>query len=660
MIAGQAMRRKLLPVRGLVLSAAILAALPAPAQRTLRVTPGTIQWGYFAADAKPAITVKPGETLTIDTIVGVPDWLEQLGARIDDPIREMREMYANVKERGPGPHFLTGPVAIEGAMPGDVLEVQIVDVRLRSPYGWMAIEPGAGTLPEEFPYLRKKLVPLNGETGMAEFLPGIRIPVRPFFGNLGVAPPEGKLGSAPPSYNAGNLDNKWLVAGSRVYIPVQVPGAMFAVGDGHAAQGDGEVSVTAIETNLTGVFRFAVHKNMHLRWPRAETPTHYITMGLDPDLNEAARRATREMIDYLTTARGLSRDDAYMLTSAAVDLHVTQLVDGTKGVHAMLPKSIFTGGQAGVVWPEGMVRGANMPFRASEEDVAHFARDWHGQVARILVNSITSPRPPYDVSEEMKARVFAALDRCLEHGLITVFSPSASFENNDAFFTNEEWLAAFRSFWKEVAVRYRDKGPIVYDLINEPWGSEARRRWNSYARELTAAIREIDTRHTIMVEPAEWGWAGGFPYLEPTGDKNTVYSFHFYGPMDFTHQRNQGHMKTTAEQWKERVYPGPLQGEQWDKQRFRKEIALATAWRDKHNARIWCGEFGVARWARGADRWMKEWIEALEEEKIGWAYYEYRGWQHMDMEMDAASREPTVRGETDLSRFFKTYFALPR
>jgi len=300
-----------------------------------------VQWGRFAADAKPVLTVKSGEVVTIDTIVGIPEMLEQLGAAPDAPIREMKEMYAKVKDRGPGPHFLTGPVAVEEALPGDVLEVEILDVRLRSPYGWIMIEPGSGALPEEFPYLRTKLVPLDEQNKLAEFAPGIRIPLRPFFGNLGVAPPTGRLSSGPPAYNAGNLDNKWLVAGAKLYIPVQVPGALFAVGDGHAAQGDGEVCVTAIETNLTGVFRFTVRKNMKLRWPRAETPTHVITMGLHESLEEAARRATKEMIDYLATERGLSRDDAYMLTSAAVDLHVTQVVDGVKGVHAMLPKAIF-------------------------------------------------------------------------------------------------------------------------------------------------------------------------------------------------------------------------------------------------------------------------------------------------------------------------------
>jgi acetamidase/formamidase len=322
----------------------LLAASGIPlalAQHAVHVSPSTVEWGYFAAGVKPVLTVKSGEVVTIDTICGVPDMLERLGATSDAPLREMKEMYAKVKDRGPGPHFLTGPIAVEGALPGDVLEVEIVEIRLRSPYGWMTIEPGAGALPEEYPYLREKLVRLDERNRTAEFAPGIRIPIQPFFGVLGVVPPQGRASSAPPGYFAGNLDNKWLVAGTKIYIPVQVPGALFSVGDGHAAQGDGEVCVTAIETNLTGVFRFTVRKNSKLRWPRAESPTHIITMGLSEDLNEAARRATREMIDYLVSERGLSRDDAYMLTSAAVDLHVTQVVDGVKGVHATLPKAVF-------------------------------------------------------------------------------------------------------------------------------------------------------------------------------------------------------------------------------------------------------------------------------------------------------------------------------
>jgi acetamidase/formamidase len=324
-------------------AAGFVLALAAHAQQVVRVTPETMEWGHFAADAKPVLTVKPGEVVAIDTICGAPDTLKQLGAAVDGPIREMEEMYAKVKDRGPGPHFLTGPVAIEGAMPGDVLEVDILEIRLRSPYGWMEIgRGGSGALPEEFRSYRRKLVPLDAANGMAEFAPGIRIPVHPFFGVLGVAPASGRLSSGPPAVNGSNMDNKWLVAGTKLYLPVQAPGALFEAGDGHAIQGDGELCGTAIETNLTGVFRFAVHKDMKLRWPRAETPTHIVTMGFNESLDEAARLATREMIDYLTSERGLSREDAYMLSSAAVDMHVTQVANGVKGAHAMLPKAIFT------------------------------------------------------------------------------------------------------------------------------------------------------------------------------------------------------------------------------------------------------------------------------------------------------------------------------
>jgi len=326
-------------LRNLLLFAALSVTLGA--QHTLRVTPSTVQWGYFAAGVQPALTVKPGATVTIDTIVGIPDLLLKLGAPADDAgIREMQEIYVKVKDRGPGPHFLTGPVAIEGAMPGDVLEVEILEIHLRSPYGWMMIG-GSGILADEFRAPKNKLIMLDRRGLTAEFAPGLRLPVRPFFGNLGVAPAEGRIGSGPPATTGANLDNKCLVAGSRVYLPVQVPGALFAAGDGHAVQADGELSGTAIETNLTGVFRFTVRKNIPLRRPRAETPTHFMTMGMNRDLDEAAREATREMIDYLATERGLSREDAYMLSSAAVDLHITQVVNGVKGVHAMLPKSIF-------------------------------------------------------------------------------------------------------------------------------------------------------------------------------------------------------------------------------------------------------------------------------------------------------------------------------
>src|SRR5260370_2474892 len=188
-----------------------------------------------------------------------------------------------------------------------------------------------------------EIIPLDEKRMVARFAPGIEIPLHPFFGSMGVAPPEasGRLSSAPPWIQAGNLDNKDLVAGTTLYIPVHAPGALFLAGDGHAGQGDGEVDITALETSLIGTFQFVVSKDMHLRWPRAETPTHFITMRLHEDFSEATKAALREMIDFLVTVKHMTRDDAYQLCSVAADLDITQLVDGNKGVHAMIPKAIF-------------------------------------------------------------------------------------------------------------------------------------------------------------------------------------------------------------------------------------------------------------------------------------------------------------------------------
>src|ERR1700676_4999805 len=175
-----------------------------------------------------------------------------------------------------------------------------------------------------------KIIPLDRVRKVGSFAPGIELPLKPFFGSMGIAPPEasGKVNSAPPGIHAGNLDNKELVAGTTLFIPVHAPGALFEVGDGHAGQGNGEVDITAMETSLTGVFQFIVRHDLHLKWPRGETPTHYITMGLDPDLTAATKLAVHETLDFLVTEKKLSREDAYMLTSVAVDFCITQLVDG--------------------------------------------------------------------------------------------------------------------------------------------------------------------------------------------------------------------------------------------------------------------------------------------------------------------------------------------
>jgi acetamidase/formamidase len=223
-----------------------------------------------------------------------------------------------------------------------VLEVQILKVDIDANFACNGFGLHRGFLPMEFPYSRQRIIPLDRAKMIGHFAPGIDIPLHPFFGSMGVAPGAGRVDSAPPFAHAGNMDNKELVAGTTLYIPVATKGALFVAGDGHAGQGNDEVDITAMETFLTGTFKFVVHKKTPMLWPRAETPTHYITMGFSPDLKEATEHALRDMIDFLVEEKHMTRDDAYMLSSVAVDLDITQLVDGNVGVHAMCPKNIFT------------------------------------------------------------------------------------------------------------------------------------------------------------------------------------------------------------------------------------------------------------------------------------------------------------------------------
>jgi acetamidase/formamidase len=322
-----------------------VTAFAQAAEHTLMATPTTVAWGYYSARAKPVLTVKSGDTVRIQTASScpAPERLEQAGVRPADIPQFVRDIYAKVTDKGPGGHILTGPVAIEEAEPGDVLEVQILKVDVDAPFACNVFGAGRGFLPDDYPYGKLKIIPLDRQHMTAQFAPGVTIPLRPFFGSMGVAPPEsaGRLNSAPPWMHAGNMDNKELVAGTTLYIPVHAKGALFEVGDGHAGQGNGEVDITAMETFLSGTFRFVVHKDRHLLWPRAETPTHYISMGFSEDLKEATTLAVRDMINFLVEEKHLGRDDAYMLTSVAVDVNITQLVDGKVGVHAMCPKNIF-------------------------------------------------------------------------------------------------------------------------------------------------------------------------------------------------------------------------------------------------------------------------------------------------------------------------------
>ena len=330
----------------LILALPISLAFAGPSPETHRLTPSpkTVTWGYFDPSTPPVLHIRSGDVVEVETLpAGGMAALEAAGLPRDQMQPALLEVEREVKDRGEVPHILTGPIWIEGAEPGDTLEVKLVSIEPDVPYAWSGFMPGRGFLPDDFPYAHFKLIRLDLDRRVALFANGIEIPLRPFFGVMGVAPPAatGRVGSGPPWVEAGNMDNKDLVQGTTLYIPVHVPGALFSVGDGHVGQGDGEVCVTAMETALRGSLQFYVHKDRRLRWPRAETPTHYITMGFHENLEEAAHIALEEMIDFLVQQKHLDRDTAYILASDAVDMHITQLVDGNKGAHALLPKAIF-------------------------------------------------------------------------------------------------------------------------------------------------------------------------------------------------------------------------------------------------------------------------------------------------------------------------------
>ncbi|TGD95285.1 acetamidase/formamidase family protein [Methylobacterium nonmethylotrophicum] len=303
----------------------------------LTASPETCRWGYFDASVPPVLTVRSGERVTIETVSGGPDALPPDGFHVPPELRAIHAAEAGIPF---GPHILTGPVAIEGARPGDVLEVRILEVALRQDWGYNRHRPLAGTLPDEFPVFHQMNIPLDRERLTARMPWGLELPLSPFFGVMGVAPPPawGRCTSIVPRAFGGNLDNKELIAGTTLYLPVFADGALFSCGDGHGAQGDGEVNVTAIETALSGTFEFVLHRDLRLAIPRAETPSHVITMGLDPDLDRCAERALREMIDLVVARIGITRDEAYALCSIAADLRVTQTVNQHKGVHCMLRK----------------------------------------------------------------------------------------------------------------------------------------------------------------------------------------------------------------------------------------------------------------------------------------------------------------------------------
>lgn len=338
-----------------------LCAAPLKVDHHLRSVPANMVWGYFAAETPPVLKINSGEIVKIDTVSAG-------GARDEDPekffkdngiplelevVQDILAIKREVKPTGIRGHMMTGPIYIEGAEPGDTLEVRVLDIYSRAPYGINSGRPGSGGIPDAVPRPYQKVIKFDMERKVGLFSDNIEVPLRPFQGVMGVAPPpaRGKLSSSPPYPDiGGNFDNKHLGKGATVYLPVQVPGALFQTGDPHAAQGNGEISITAIESSNTVTMQFILHKQMGLKVCQAETPTHYILMGLDVELNMAMRMAIMETLDFLKARKKLDFFDALALGSVAVDFEVTQVVDGTKGIHAMVAKSLFKDETPSTYW----------------------------------------------------------------------------------------------------------------------------------------------------------------------------------------------------------------------------------------------------------------------------------------------------------------------
>ncbi len=315
-----------------------------PVVHLLKANCQTVHLGGFSDKLPPALTLNSGDRIIVETYTGF-----KICDRAPDAFLtpELLEIYHHLPpERivGDGPHLLTGPIYVQDAQPGDVLEIRLEKISPGVAMGFNAIRSGWGALPAEFSEPRLRFIPLDLEKNVAEFPPksGIYIPLRPFFGMLGVATPETNRSSIPPGIYGGNIDNPELQAGSRLFLPVFVPGALFSMGDGHSAQGEGEVNVTAIETSMNGTLLLKVHQNLSITAPTAETPTDIITMGWGLTLDEAFESTLKQMIKFLVTFIGLDAEEAYVLCSLAANFRITQVVNHPqKGVHGMISKSIL-------------------------------------------------------------------------------------------------------------------------------------------------------------------------------------------------------------------------------------------------------------------------------------------------------------------------------
>lgn len=313
----------------------------------LAATPETVHWGRFWSDLPPVLTVAPGDRVTIETFSGRAVVLPDPALGLHVPEAHHAILAADLPGQA---HLLTGPVAIAGAEPGDALRIEIERITLGADWGYNVVRPAAGTLPGEFPVSAHNttLIPIDRTAATARLPWGATLPLSPFFGVMGVAPGTewGELTSIQPRMHGGNMDLKLLTEGATLFLPVHAEGALFSCGDGHGCQGDGEVCITALETSLTGTFRFDLLKSgSHaIDYPRAETPDELISMGFHASLDNALQIALRQMIAMVVEQTGITQTEAYQLCSLAADFAVTQSVNQEKGVHGRLRKAILQRG----------------------------------------------------------------------------------------------------------------------------------------------------------------------------------------------------------------------------------------------------------------------------------------------------------------------------
>jgi acetamidase/formamidase len=316
-------------------------------------TPSTVVWGYIPPGRNPVLTIKSGQNVRIDTLShqGMAQGVDPVtffgagGIQPAQVLKDAMDVYYKVtRTKAGGAHVLTGPIYVEGAEPGDMLEVRVLHVDFRTPYGVSNSNKGSGVLPDLHAQPYPKVIKFDLERGVALFAPGVEIPLSPFMGIMAVTPPAGTLPSSrPPGIYGGNMDFHRLTAGASLYLPVFQPGALFYTGDAHAVQGDGEVNGTAIEASLAPLLQFIVHKGggKGMKWPRAEDAVNYYVMGMDVDLNVALREAVQESVRFLGQERNLSPGDAYALASIATHFGIAEAVNHVGVIYGAIPKRIF-------------------------------------------------------------------------------------------------------------------------------------------------------------------------------------------------------------------------------------------------------------------------------------------------------------------------------